>query len=185
MLSLKVGATDKIFKDRDAVPLMKDYMESGSFSRAGAGGEITGAASIILNGNINQPVETVLQTSHLFSPLSELDMIISVGYRIKIKSHVAIRFRIWATERLKEYIVKGFTLDDDRLKNPDYIFSLFQSIISLNMSHVFKILFHSFDLENKCYKKTGKCHCSKNKNHHTQSQRFFEKRNQNYSQNCT
>lgn len=64
-------ATDKIFKDRDAVPLMKDYMESGSFSRAGSGGEITGVASIILNGNINQPVETVLQTSHLFSPLSD------------------------------------------------------------------------------------------------------------------
>jgi ATP-dependent Lon protease len=64
-------ATDKIFKDRDAIPLMKDYMESGSFSRAGAGGEITGVASIILNGNINQPVETVLQTSNLFSPLSD------------------------------------------------------------------------------------------------------------------
>ncbi|MEY3761292.1 MAG: hypothetical protein RIR39_2783, partial [Pseudomonadota bacterium] len=64
-------STDKIFKDRDAIPLMKDYMESGSFSRAGAGGEITGVASIILNGNINQPVETVLQTSNLFSPLSD------------------------------------------------------------------------------------------------------------------
>ncbi len=64
-------ATDRIFKDRDAVPLMKDYMESGSFSRAGSGGEITGVASIILNGNINQPIETVLQTSHLFSPLSD------------------------------------------------------------------------------------------------------------------
>ena len=64
-------ATDKIFKNREAVPLMKDYMESGSFSRAGAGGEITGVASIIYNGNINQPVETVLQTSHLFSPLSD------------------------------------------------------------------------------------------------------------------
>ncbi len=64
-------STDKIFKDKDAVPLMKDYMESGSFSRAGAGGEITGVASIIFNGNINQPVETVLQTSNLFSPLSE------------------------------------------------------------------------------------------------------------------
>ncbi len=64
-------ATDKNFKEKDAVPLMKDYMESGSFSRAGAGGEITGVASIILNGNINQPVETVLQTSHLFSPLSD------------------------------------------------------------------------------------------------------------------
>ena len=63
-------STDKLFKDRDVIPLMKDYMESGSFSRA-KGGEITGSASIILNGNINQPVETVLQTSHLFSPLSE------------------------------------------------------------------------------------------------------------------
>lgn len=64
-------ATDKIFKDRDAVPLMKDFMESGSFSRAGAGGEISGVASIVMNGNINQPVETVLRTSNLFSPLSE------------------------------------------------------------------------------------------------------------------
>jgi len=45
-----------------------------------------------------------------------LDMIISVGYRVK--SLIATRFRIWATERLKEYIVKGFTLDDERLKNP-------------------------------------------------------------------
>ena len=43
-----------------------------------------------------------------------LDMIISVGYRVK--SAVATRFRIWATERLKEYIVKGFTMDDRRLK---------------------------------------------------------------------
>ncbi len=43
-----------------------------------------------------------------------LDVIISVGYRIK--SHVATRFRQWATQRLREYIIKGFTLDDDRLK---------------------------------------------------------------------
>jgi hypothetical protein len=45
-----------------------------------------------------------------------LDMIISVGYRVK--SRIATRFRIWATQRLKEYIVKGFTMDDERLKNP-------------------------------------------------------------------
>ncbi len=44
-----------------------------------------------------------------------LDLIISLGYRIK--SSIATRFRQWATERLKEYIVKGFTIDDDRLKN--------------------------------------------------------------------
>jgi len=45
-----------------------------------------------------------------------LDMIISVGYRVK--SLIATRFRIWATQRLKEYIVKGFTMDDERLENP-------------------------------------------------------------------
>ena len=43
-----------------------------------------------------------------------LDMIISLGYRIKSK--VATNFRKWATERLKEYIIKGFTMDDERLK---------------------------------------------------------------------
>ncbi len=43
-----------------------------------------------------------------------LDMIISLGYRIKSK--VATNFRKWATERLKEYMIKGFTIDDERLK---------------------------------------------------------------------
>ncbi len=64
-------STDELFKDREVVPLMKDYMESGSFSRVGKSGEKSAAASIILNGNINQPVETVLQSSHLFSPFSD------------------------------------------------------------------------------------------------------------------
>jgi hypothetical protein len=49
-----------------------------------------------------------------------LDAIISVGYRVN--SSQATAFRIWATERLKEYIIKGFTMDDERLKNPNYIF---------------------------------------------------------------
>lgn len=44
-----------------------------------------------------------------------LDMIISLGYRVK--SIVATNFRRWATERLKEYMIKGFTMDDERLKN--------------------------------------------------------------------
>jgi hypothetical protein len=43
-----------------------------------------------------------------------LDVIISVGYRVK--SHIGTHFRIWATERLKEYIIKGFVMDDERLK---------------------------------------------------------------------
>lgn len=44
-----------------------------------------------------------------------LDMIISLGYRIK--SSIATQFRRWATERLKEYMIKGFMMDDERLKN--------------------------------------------------------------------
>lgn len=49
-----------------------------------------------------------------------LDAIISVGYRVN--SAKATHFRIWATERLKEYIIKGFTMDDERLKNPENVF---------------------------------------------------------------
>jgi hypothetical protein len=55
-----------------------------------------------------------------------LDMIISVGYRVK--SHVATRFRIWATQQLTEYIKKGFLLDDERLKNPDQPFDYFEEL---------------------------------------------------------
>ncbi|MCX6719426.1 MAG: virulence RhuM family protein [Candidatus Taylorbacteria bacterium] len=49
-----------------------------------------------------------------------LDAILSVGYRVN--SSQATQFRIWATERLKEYIIKGFTMDDERLKDPNNIF---------------------------------------------------------------
>ncbi len=55
-----------------------------------------------------------------------LDAIISVGYRIK--SHVATKFRQWATTQLREYIVKGFVLDDERLKNPDLPFDYFEEL---------------------------------------------------------
>src|SRR3989338_5462740 len=60
-------------------------------------------------------------------PFYNLDMILSVGYRIK--SAVATRFRIWATQRLHEYIVKGFTMDDERLKNPDHPFDYFDELL--------------------------------------------------------
>jgi hypothetical protein len=56
-----------------------------------------------------------------------LDMILSVGYRIK--SQIATRFRQWATQRLKEYIIKGFVLDDERLKNPDHPFDYFDELL--------------------------------------------------------
>ena len=56
-----------------------------------------------------------------------LDAIISVGYRVK--SRTATQFRIWATQRLREYIVKGFLLDDERLKNPDLPFDYFEELL--------------------------------------------------------
>ena len=59
--------------------------------------------------------------------LYNLDVILSVGYRIK--SHVATRFRQWATKQLKEYIIKGFVLDDERLKNPDQPFDYFDELL--------------------------------------------------------
>ncbi|MBU4468819.1 MAG: virulence RhuM family protein, partial [Candidatus Omnitrophica bacterium] len=52
--------------------------------------------------------------------LYNLDAIISVGYRVN--SRQATHFRIWATGVLKEYIIKGFAMDDQRLKNPNNIF---------------------------------------------------------------
>ena len=55
-----------------------------------------------------------------------LDAIISVGYRVQ--SHTATRFRQWATRHLREYIVKGFLLDDERLKNPDQPFDYFEEL---------------------------------------------------------
>lgn len=56
-----------------------------------------------------------------------LDAILSVGYRIK--SHTATRFRQWATQQLKEFIVKGFVMDDERLKNPDQPFDYFDELL--------------------------------------------------------
>lgn len=55
-----------------------------------------------------------------------LDIIISVGYRVK--SGIATAFRQWATAHLREYIVKGFVLDDERLKNPDLPFDYFEEL---------------------------------------------------------
>ncbi len=66
-----------------------------------------------------------------------LDMIISVGYRVN--SSQATQFRIWATKILKEYIIKGFAMDDDRLKNgqhfgKDYFRELLERVRSIRAS---------------------------------------------------
>ena len=57
-----------------------------------------------------------------------LDMIISVGYRVR--SSVATRFRQWATARLREYVVKGFVLDDERLKGGSGIVDYFDELLA-------------------------------------------------------
>ena len=66
-----------------------------------------------------------------------LDMIISLGYRIR--SSIATQFRRWATERLKEYMIKGFAMDDERLKNgrffgKDYFRELLERVRSIRAS---------------------------------------------------
>ncbi|NHZ72404.1 MAG: hypothetical protein GWP17_04900 [Aquificales bacterium] len=79
----------------------------------------------------NQPADKIIlyqtddgQTKDFFTTAADgkkyktkfynLDAIISVGYRVK--SHVATRFRQWATRHLREFIIKGFVMDDERLK---------------------------------------------------------------------
>ncbi len=66
-----------------------------------------------------------------------LDVIISVGYRVR--SHRGTQFRIWATQKLREYIIKGFVMDDDRLKNgkhfgKDYFDELLEKIREIRAS---------------------------------------------------
>jgi len=56
-----------------------------------------------------------------------LDVIISVGYRVK--SHVGTQFRIWATQRLREFLVKGFVLDDQRLKDQATVADYFDELL--------------------------------------------------------
>jgi Virulence protein len=56
-----------------------------------------------------------------------LDVIISIGYRVR--SLRGTQFRIWATQQLREFIVKGFVLDDERLKNPDQPFDYFEELL--------------------------------------------------------
>ena len=70
----------------------------------------------------------ILHFAHSDKPvrLYSLDVIISVGYRVR--SRRGTQFRIWATQRLREYIVKGFVLDDERLKNPDQPFDYFEEL---------------------------------------------------------
>ncbi len=75
---------------------------------------------------VNESFTTAADGKNYETRFYNLDAIISVGYRVK--SSVAIRFRIWATQQLREYMRKGFLLDDERLKNPDQPFNYFEEL---------------------------------------------------------
>lgn len=75
----------------------------------------------LLEDSVSSKMElTAADGKIYYTKFYNLDAIISVGYRVN--STQATHFRIWATERLKEYIIKGFTMDDERLKNPENVF---------------------------------------------------------------
>ncbi len=100
----------------------------------------------IYDENELQPTETTMKSSNVqkmhittFKPTTyyNLDMIISVGYRVN--SAIATRFRQWATQTLKEYIVKGFVMDDERLKQikhfgKDYFDEMLERIREIRLS---------------------------------------------------
>jgi hypothetical protein len=67
------------------------------------------------NSVISKMETTAADGKNYTTAFYSLDAVIAVGYRVN--SRQATQFRIWATERLKEYIIKGFTMDDERLKN--------------------------------------------------------------------
>lgn len=79
------------------------------------------------NSVVKKYLTTAADGKNYTTNFYNLDAIISVGYRVK--SGIATQFRIWATQRLREYIVKGFILDDERLKNPDQPFDYFEELL--------------------------------------------------------
>jgi hypothetical protein len=79
------------------------------------------------NSVVKEFLTTATDGKNYKTAFYNLDAIISVGYRIK--SNVATRFRQWATQHIKEYIVKGFVMDDERLKNPNQPFDYFEELL--------------------------------------------------------
>jgi len=101
---LSLGQLTELFqRDKSVISRhIKNVFEEGELSR---GATVAEFATVQREGDR----EVTRAVEHF-----NLDVIISVGYRVK--SHRGTQFRIWATQRLREYIVKGFTLDDERLK---------------------------------------------------------------------
>ena len=101
-------------------------------------GELSEEKVVAKNATTSQHGAIVGKTQTTESKYYNLDAIISVGYRVNSKK--ATRFRIWATQVLKEYIQKGFVLDDDRLKQgqslfgADYFRELLERVRSIRAS---------------------------------------------------
>jgi len=84
---------------------------------------------------VKEYLTTALDGKNYKTKLYRLEAIIAVGYRVK--SHHGTQFRQWATERLSEYVVKGFTIDDERLSEPggiDYFDELLERIRAIRAS---------------------------------------------------
>lgn len=84
---------------------------------------------------VKEYLTTAVDGKDYKTKLYRLEAIIAVGYRVK--SHHGTQFRQWATERLSEYVVKGFTIDDERLSEPggvDYFDELLERIRAIRAS---------------------------------------------------
>ena len=101
-----------------SIPTVNEHLKNIAYE-----GEIDGKATIrkfrIVQKEGDRDVEREVEYYNL-------DLIIAVGYRVKSTQGTA--FRKWATERLSEYIVKGFVIDSERLKNPDLPFDYFEEL---------------------------------------------------------
>jgi len=88
------------------------------------------------NSVVKEYLTTAPDGKRYLTKFYNLDVIISVGYRVR--SHRGTQFRIWATQRLREYIIKGFALDDERLKDGgvrnDYFDELIQRVREIRTS---------------------------------------------------
>ena len=100
----------EIFKDKEVIP------------------EATIRKYRIVQSEANRQVTRLLDYYNL-------EMILSIGYRVR--SHRGVQFRQWATEHLQEFVIKGFTIDDERLENPgmiDYFDELLERIRRIRLS---------------------------------------------------
>src|SRR5664279_4873235 len=93
---------------------------------------------LLADAVVKDSLTTAADGKNYRTKLYRLEMILAVGYRVK--GHRGTQFRQWATARLSEYLVKGFTMDDERLKNPpgkgqkDYFDELLERIRDIRSS---------------------------------------------------